>query len=50
MEHVYETPGVYPDPNVNTVMQKGIQLIIIGEATPKEILKQMDDEIKKGKK
>lgn len=50
MAHVYESSGVYPDPNVNTVMQKGVQLIVIGKSTPDKVLKQMDEELQKALK
>ncbi|MEH7380304.1 extracellular solute-binding protein [Bacillus sp. JJ1533] len=48
MEHVFESPGVYKNPNAATVLQKGIQLIVIGEATPEEVLEDLATEIKKG--
>ncbi|MET3696985.1 carbohydrate ABC transporter substrate-binding protein (CUT1 family) [Bacillus oleivorans] len=48
MEHVFESPGVYKNPNASTVLQKGIQLIVIGEATPEEVLEDLAAEIEKG--
>lgn len=42
---IYETPGSFT-PEVEVIMQKGIQLIILGEATPAEIVKQMHDKTK----
>ncbi|WP_019004678.1 ABC transporter substrate-binding protein [Cohnella laeviribosi] len=50
MQHVYESAGIYPSPNVDTAMQKGVQLIVIGQSTPDKVLKQMDEALQKALK
>jgi ABC-type glycerol-3-phosphate transport system substrate-binding protein len=50
MQHVYESNGLYPSPNVDTAMQKGVQLIVIGQSTPDKVLKQMDEALQKALK
>ncbi|MCJ8013666.1 sugar ABC transporter substrate-binding protein [Paenibacillus sp. KQZ6P-2] len=50
MNHIIENGGSYPDPSVETVLQKGIQLIAIGQSTPDKVLKEMDVELQKALK
>ncbi|MFD0714258.1 ABC transporter substrate-binding protein [Paenibacillus sp. GCM10027626] len=50
MTHVFENGGSYPAPSVETVLQKGIQLIAIGQSTPEQVLKEMDAELQKALK
>ncbi|WP_152391974.1 ABC transporter substrate-binding protein [Paenibacillus guangzhouensis] len=50
MNHIIENGGTYPVPSVETVLQKGIQLIAIGQSTPDQVLKEMDTELQKALK
>jgi ABC-type glycerol-3-phosphate transport system substrate-binding protein len=47
MTSVYENPASFLG-DVETVMQKGIQLIVLGQSTPDKVVKQMEDATKKG--
>lgn len=48
MTSVYDSPIAFLG-DTETVMQKGIQLIVLGQSTPEKVVKQMEDATKKGK-
>lgn len=50
MNHIIENGGTYPAPSVETVLQKGVQLIAIGQSTADKVLKEMDTELQKALK
>lgn len=48
MTSVYDSPIAFLG-DTETVMQKGIQLIVLGQSTPEKVVKQMEEATKKGK-